>query len=75
MKINCFLCHPTLNGGAAAHLGGSVQPLPRHGPLALGSSSSFLQQGRDDVVGDVEELLVDLLVLAEIVIAAGGEKR
>lgn len=59
---------------AVAHLGRCVQPLPHHWPLALGSSSSFLQQGGDDVIGDVKKLLVDLLVLAEIIVATGEDK-
>ena len=35
----------------------------------------LLQQGGDDVVGDVEELLVDLLVLTEVVVSDGGESK
>ena len=42
-------------------------------PGALGGR--LLQQGRDDVVGDVEELLVDLLVLAEVVVSDGGKSQ
>lgn len=38
-------------------------------PGALGSSC-FLQQGGDHIVRNVEELLVDLLILSEIVVAA-----
>ena len=35
----------------------------------------LLQQGGDDVVGDVEELLVDLLVLPEVVVSGDGENQ
>lgn len=35
----------------------------------LRTAGGLLQQVGDDVVGDVKELLVDLLVLAEIVIS------
>ena len=37
-------------------------------PNVLCTSGGLLQQVRDDVVGDVKELFVDLLILTEIVI-------
>lgn len=40
-------------------------------PRTLCCCSCFLQQGRDNIICNVKELLVDLLILAEIVIPAG----
>lgn len=38
-------------------------------------SGRLLQQGGDDVIGDVKELLVDLLILAEVVVSDGGKYK
>lgn len=63
LKINLLHCSVSL--ARNPHLISSFSSLPR----TLCSSSCLLQQSGDHIVCNVEELLVDLLVLTEIVIA------